>query len=288
MNCPYCGTKIVNGDNFCTGCGCSVDMMVQQQEVYDSPSDSGHGKKVKRIFLTVFIALIGIAIGFCGATFLPDLIDKDETTVNEYEGEKEDEYEADDEGTSATMEENTTSEVTETTAYDPGKLYRPDSDMFCAEYTRYISGYWEGQGYAKMRFGPDKSKYNIVGQIDNGEIVKVQTKSVNGWTLVYYDGNEGWVRTDFLFETYNECFGNVVFPDINYDGYSGYVDVTGVYDGQNLNMRSGPAKEYLFITKVPDGAKVTILGKTNNTDEWIYISYNGNNGWVLSEYVFID
>lgn len=182
----------------------------------------------------------------------------------------------------------------ETTA-DAGKLYRPSVAMFCNQYDRYISGEHEGQGYAKMRFGPSKSKYNVVGQIDNGEVVRVQTKSVDGWTLIYYNGTEGWVRTDFLFERYEDCFVNnkennsqMVPPDFKSSGCSCFVDVDGKYDGEPLNMRSGPAREYNLITTVPDEAYVNLWGSSDSTSEWVYVEYNGHYGWVLSKYVVID
>lgn len=187
----------------------------------------------------------------------------------------------------------TTKATTQATTIDAGKLYRPSTDMFCNQYEMYISGAHEGQGYAKMRFGPSKAKYNIVGQIDNGSVVTVQTKSVNDWTLIYYQGTEGWVRTDFLFEKYDDCFVTTtsakkgdVAPDIRAGGCVYFVDVTGQYDGEPLNMRSGPHKDYELITKVPDGATVTMQGYGRNIDDWCYVEYNGHYGWVLSKYLF--
>ena len=173
--------------------------------------------------------------------------------------------------------------------FDPGKLYRPDEAYFCDQYRRFISGNFEGQEYAKMRFGPSKSKYNVVGQIDNGNIVTVETLSVDGWTLVYYEGKEGWVRTDFLFETYEDCFDKLpVYPDIELCGYSALVDVTGEYDGEPLNMRSGLSREYALITTVPDGAWVEVYGQSSSDASWTYVHYNGHKGWVLSKYLIFD
>ena len=174
------------------------------------------------------------------------------------------------------------------TTVDAGKLYRPSTEKFCNQYTRYISGAFEGQGYAKMRFGPSKSKYNVVGQIDNGNIVTVETVSVDGWTLIYYAGLEGWVRTDFLFEDYEDCFPTKkVSPDMYYKGYiAGYVDVTGEYNGEPLNMRTGPSKKYDLITTVPDGAEIEIIGISHETEDWTYVNYKGNLGWILTKYIF--
>lgn len=188
-----------------------------------------------------------------------------------------------------------TEKPTQVTDFDAGKLYRPSSNLFCNQYDMYISGAHEGQGYAKMRFGPSKSKYNVVGQIDNGEVVRVQTKSVDGWTLIYYKETEGWVRTDFLFNSYEDCFDvtkteaiKIISPDFNDSGCVHNVDVTGQYDGEPLNMRSGPSRDYPLVTTVPDGASLKVWGSSNSTSDWIYVEYNGYYGWVLSKYVHMD
>ena len=193
-------------------------------------------------------------------------------------------------------ETSTTHAPTQTTAVDADELYRPSDSKFCDQYEMYISGAHEGQGYAKMRFGPSKTKYDVVGQIDNGNVVTVQTTNVDGWTLIYYQGTEGWVRTDFLFDSYDKCFvattakaektGNVA-PDIRANGCIYVVDVTGQYDGEPLNMRSGPNKDYELVTTVPDGASVSLQGYGRGIDDWYYVEYNGNYGWVLSKYLWV-
>ena len=60
----------------------------------------------------------------------------------------------------------------------------------------------EVQDYVKMRFGPGKAHFNTVGiTIDNFNSVTVEANSVNGWTLCFYNGTEGWIRSDFLFRS---------------------------------------------------------------------------------------
>lgn len=251
-------------------------------------------KKIKKVLNGVLISFVGILFGICIATFLPKFLHKsDDISVNVSENISSTETTATTK--EATTKESTTKEMSnketttkktiEPTTLDPGKLYRPATDKFCNQYKRYISGHFEGQGYAKMRFGPSKSRFNVVGQIDNGNVVTVQTKSVDGWTLIYYEGVEGWVRTDFLFSTYDECFSKIIEPDKKFGGYQSYVDV---YDdkGTPLNMRVGPGKNYGFITKVPDGSNVKVYGASKSNSDYIYISYNNQFGWVLSKYIF--
>lgn len=261
MFCRNCGKEINNNDLFCANCGEKLVSKANNPE-------KKNGRNRKSIFLFVAVVLLGMVFVVSAIHFLQD---------SGYAPDEED---------ITTIAMNTKIDPIKTTVFDPGKLYRPPTEKFCNQYTRYISGYFEGQGYAKMRFGPSKSKYNVIGQISNGSIVTVQTKSVDGWTLIYYEGTEGWVRSDFLFKTYDDCFDKIIIPDIECCGYLCYVDVTDEYDGEPLNMRSGPSKDYSLITQVPDGSEVYVWGESRTTEDWIYISYHEQYGWVLSKYVF--
>ena len=246
-------------------------------------------KVIIAVAVCVIVAIICATV--IGVTFIKGGNEQTtvQTTTEEAAAIKEDDE------VKITTTESTTKATTEATTVDAGKLYRPSGSKFCDQYDMYISGAHEGQGYAKMRFGPSKNKYNVVGQIDNGGVVTVQTQSVDGWTLIYYQGTEGWVRTDFLFENYDDCFvvtttkaSKVVYPDFEDTGCSHYVDVTGQYDGEPLNMRSGPSKDYSLITTVPDGAEVKVWGGSESSSEWLYVEYNGYYGWVLTKYIFAD
>jgi uncharacterized protein YraI len=52
----------------------------------------------------------------------------------------------------------------------------------------------------------------------------------------------------------------------------------------DVNLRSGPGIDYNAITVIPDGSPVTLLGR-NSLRTWVYLDYNGQNGWVLYRYV---
>ncbi|MGN1444210.1 MAG: SH3 domain-containing protein [Acutalibacteraceae bacterium] len=304
MDCYNCKREVPEHITVCPFCG--ADLTVQPK------ADNSKAKKILPFIITAVVCLaVGIGVAFA-FTSRDKAIDKPETTVSSQQDEAAEEAAA--EKTEPTVTETTvvttkaptttvtTTQAPSTSAVTPDKLYRPEKSKFCDQYEMYISGNFEGQEYAKMRFGPSKYDYNVVGQIDNGSVVTVQTQSVNGWTLIYYEGKEGWVRTDFLFNTYDECFnktpaqsstpaqngGSVVLPDeescVSYAG----VDVTGQYDGEPLNMRSGPSRDYDLITTVPDGATIEVWGYSNKTSEWIYVKYNGYYVWGLSKYVYLD
>lgn len=78
---------------------------------------------------------------------------------------------------------------------------------------------------------------------------------------------------------------NKVLPDIYTDGIAAFADVDDDYDGEPLNMRSGPGRDYDLITEVPDESGVTIIGYSETIDDWIYVGYRNYKGWILSRYV---
>ena len=164
-------------------------------------------------------------------------------------------------------------------------LFRPDSSKLCIQYQCYVDASKSAFDYAQMRFGPSQTDFGVVCEIPNGETVTVESVSMNGWTLCFYNVHEGWIQTDFLKEMNGQTSGTVL-PEVAFcNPIEGYVNVFGEYDGEPLNMRSGPGKEYSFITTVPDETNIWVLGQTYTIPDWIYVEYNGHRGWVLSLYV---
>lgn len=81
-------------------------------------------------------------------------------------------------------------------------LFRPDQSYYINNYKAYCYCHETSvQDYVKMRSGPDKYTYDIVTILDNNTLVTVETASYNGWTLCVADGVEGWIRSDFLFDS---------------------------------------------------------------------------------------
>lgn len=280
MKCKNCGATINKGDEFCDNCGMRINQ--------------ARSNKQSKIYIAIIIVLILIILALILSFTFITLNNKnkednlpsetqlqEETTTEEKSTEKEEIFsETFPAGTTSSTEENQKEHE-----IFADKLFRPADNLFCDQYKMYVSGAQEGQDYVKMRFGPSKTRYNVVGQIDNGGRVTVQTKSVDGWTLIYYEEKEGWVRTDFLKESYAECVPEGwVNPDFSARAMA-YVDVTGEYDGEPLNMRRGPDKSYPLITTVPDETCITVLGYSSTIDTWVYILYDGYTGWVLSKYV---
>lgn len=56
-------------------------------------------------------------------------------------------------------------------------------------------------------------------------------------------------------------------------------------DTTYLNLRFGPSKDYKVQLKIPDGKIIYGMAKTKDKsgNYWIFVSYNGKNGWVMEE-----
>lgn len=53
-----------------------------------------------------------------------------------------------------------------------------------------------------------------------------------------------------------------------------------------LNLRSGPGTDYESLQLIPDGGRVTAQGSTGDAaSSWIFVNYNGVEGWVSTEYL---
>ena len=93
--------------------------------------------------------------------------------------------------------------------------------------------------------------------------------------------------TEFVAE---ESGFEVVKPDYYYNNpLRRYVDVDDQYDGDPIRMRTGPAKEGTEkMIEIPDGNYVYIYGGLADRDDWVYVEFQGNYGWVLSKYLHND
>ncbi|MGN0312079.1 MAG: SH3 domain-containing protein [Lachnospiraceae bacterium] len=80
---------------------------------------------------------------------------------------------------------------------DPYDLVRPQSSLYINEYTAVASR--DDRSFINLRYGPDKTKYGVIRKINNGEQVTIESKPVNGWVFVNYNGTEGWAKAEFLY-----------------------------------------------------------------------------------------
>ena len=108
----------------------------------------------------------------------------------------------------------------------------------------------------------------ILATVSEGEKVIVLADAGNNWYKVDYKSVEGYMSGDYL---------TVATQG---DAAIGYGQVsTG---GSTLNMRSGAGTGYGKVATLSDGAIFQITGVYGS---WYKISYNGQTGYVSSEYV---
>ncbi|HRN87608.1 SH3 domain-containing protein [Hyphomicrobium sp.] len=59
------------------------------------------------------------------------------------------------------------------------------------------------------------------------------------------------------------------------------------YSTVNLNLRTGPDTEFPRVDVIPEGDPIEVLGCLRD-ESWCDIVWDGNRGWVFSEYIAVD
>ena len=143
-------------------------------------------------------------------------------------------------------------------------------------------------GSLNLRHGPS-SQNRILTTIPRGEAVEVLAYG-DEWCAVSYSGYEGYVMTSFLrFESAE----NTVPPEeeqqpdaeentpVSSAGVPAWVDTAS----GSLNMREAPTKNAKVVTAVPRRAQLTVHDAGN---DWCYVSYQGEFGYVMTAYLSFD
>jgi uncharacterized protein YgiM (DUF1202 family) len=139
--------------------------------------------------------------------------------------------------------------------------------------------YCANGGSLNVRRGPGTG-YGVILQIPNGSTVSVIEKGTK-WTQITYDSTTtGYVMTSFL--RFNDT---VITPTaaptaIVSGGETAYVSCA---DGGSLNLRVSPMSGAKILTRVPNGAALTV---TRVDGKWCYTTYNGTSGYVMSSFLY--
>ncbi len=121
--------------------------------------------------------------------------------------------------------------------------------------------------------------------------VEVQVEKIeDGWANATVDGLTGWCSSEFLTENAEEIRHEAIKPKSDADKgqlaepskliKTGYHGTVNSEDG--LNLRCGPGSEYDILMVVPYKTEVVEEGWNEG---WLYIKYDGQYGWVNSEYI---
>ncbi len=123
-----------------------------------------------------------------------------------------------------------------------------------------------------LRKGPG-TNYDSIGTVPTGTQL-TRTGYTDSWTRVQYNGQEVFVYSTYVSDgstSNNSSSGGTTSS-------SG----TGTVTGNMVNVRSGPGTGYSAIGSYNSGATVTITGESSG---WYQISYNGQTGYISSQYV---
>ncbi|WP_195937842.1 C40 family peptidase [Romboutsia sp. 1001713B170131_170501_G6] len=119
-----------------------------------------------------------------------------------------------------------------------------------------------------FRKGPSTS-YDSIGKFYKGDKVEYIGKS-GEWINVKYNGKVGYVHGNYVS---NSSEGNTSDNTIKYNK---------IVSASSLNVRKGPGTSYSKIDSIPNGTKVGVISESNG---WAKISYNGQIGYVSSQYL---
>lgn len=106
----------------------------------------------------------------------------------------------------------------------------------------------------------------ILQVVPQGATVNLLSGDVNGWTKVSYNGKTGYINTPYLQSTTASTPAKST--------------ATTVYA---VNFRSGPSTAYGVFQVVPQGATVNVLAASSGG--WTKVSFNGNTGFISSDYL---
>ncbi|CEN88477.1 cell wall hydrolase; phosphatase-associated protein [[Clostridium] sordellii] len=121
-----------------------------------------------------------------------------------------------------------------------------------------------------FRKGPG-TNYNSIGKLNKGDRVEY-LETVGSWIKVKYNSNEGFVHSNYISTSSNTGESN---EDTS-------VKSEEQVTGNRVNFRKGPGTSYSIITSLNKGTKVGYISESNG---WAKISYNGNIGYMSTNYL---
>lgn len=133
-----------------------------------------------------------------------------------------------------------------------------------------MEGYIVANANVNLRLGPSKND-SIIGRISEYEIAEVLGKTPDGWYLVLYNGNIGYVSADYVKYVKTEEFSK------NEDGK------IFAYSTTSVNFRSEPTKDSKKLATLKKNSQVEILSQESNG--WFKVSYNGQVGYISGNYL---
>lgn len=113
----------------------------------------------------------------------------------------------------------------------------------------------------------DSEQADKLGKVAGGTKLQVLEQRANGWTKVDYEGKEGYIKTEFLQLAESAAGGETI----------GTVTAT-----TNINVRASASETADRLGVLSGGDSAELVGTEG---DWSKIRYNGQIGYVKSEYV---
>ncbi|MBR3200634.1 MAG: SH3 domain-containing protein [Mogibacterium sp.] len=260
MICRYCGKKIPDGSGFCPSCGKRLEAHLRAEDrekekkdfKYEPENEDEYEEPKGKRRLKAFISVIA-AILFVAAAFIAIMV-----FAKPYLGE---EPWPDEKKQAAEEEEN---------------IGFPK--------TMYISAV---DGILLREEPTEESK--AIHHLNYGREIQVD-KIDDGWANATVDGLTGWCSSENLIENAEEIKHEAIKPKSDADKgqlveppkriKTGYHGTVNSEDG--LNLRCGPGEDYDILMVVPYKTEVIEEGWNEG---WLYVNYDGQYGWVRSEYI---
>jgi len=149
-----------------------------------------------------------------------------------------------------------------------------------------------------VRAKPRRSA-TAIGTISQGTVIKAYDtffdNSGRQWCKLLYKGEkayavtQGTSGTSYLWTDFISSYALIFFE-------TPFEDVTQTGKGSNLNLRYSPALDAPVLTKIPDGATITVLEEASEPQflemdgqlifgSWVLASYAGYEGYCFSWYL---
>lgn len=118
-----------------------------------------------------------------------------------------------------------------------------------------------------FRVSPSTDAEAITQLARHTEITVLEPRD-DGWCLIGYDGQAGYVKSDY----------------VSVNGIP-LVDPKGIITGDCVNLRATPSTDGAIVTKLSWGTTVDLVSLN---DGWYSVSYNGAAGYVSADYLRVS
>lgn len=113
----------------------------------------------------------------------------------------------------------------------------------------------------------DSERADKAGKVTNGTRVQVQEVRVNGWTKIVFEGKDGYIKSEYLQLE---------------ESAAGYETIGTVTATTNINVRSAASETAERLGVLAGGSTLDLIANENG---WCKVKYNGQVGYVKSDYV---